>query len=63
MWYQIESLPLKNSCLHSGLVDAKDDEDLRTKLLSCKNAWNEKESVYGSARLKIPPKGDRKHDH
>jgi hypothetical protein len=30
----------------SGLVDAKDENDLRNKLFSCKEAWNKEESRY-----------------
>jgi hypothetical protein len=30
----------------SGLVDAKDENDLRNKLFSCKEAWNKEESCY-----------------
>ena len=44
--YVVSSFPLKNSNLHSGLVYAKDDEDLRAKLLSCRDTWNKIESLY-----------------
>ncbi|CAB4017313.1 Mitogen-activated kinase kinase kinase A [Paramuricea clavata] len=30
----------------NGLVDAKDEDDLRTKLSHCKDVWNRKESSY-----------------
>jgi hypothetical protein len=33
-------------CTLSRLVDAKDENDLRNKLLSCKEAWNKEESRY-----------------
>jgi hypothetical protein len=30
----------------SGIVDAKDGNDLRNKLFSCKEAWNKEDSRY-----------------
>jgi hypothetical protein len=41
-------------CTLSRLVDAKDENDLRNKLLSCKEAWNKEESRY------LPPGQKRK---
>ena len=46
MRYRIESYALKNSFFHSELVDAEDEEDLKAKLLCCKDAWNEKERLF-----------------
>ena len=54
MCYRIERFALKNSFFHSGLVDAEDEEDLKAKLLCCKDAWNEKESLF--IRQDQPPK-------